>query len=87
MHFIQSYSTTMDYKGLPVRVPEPEAFVLMKYLLTIERTGKYKTKISKNISTAKNLGFFLLEKGSQEQFVEYFRCFSSSSQNALASFS
>jgi len=63
MHFIQSYSTTMHYKGIPVQVPMPEAFVLMKYLLTVERTGVYAEKIPKDIKTARDLEFFLLDQG------------------------
>jgi hypothetical protein len=83
MHFIQTYSTFMTYQGLQVKVPEPEVFVLLKYLLIIERTGKYITKIAKDISTAKDLEFFLLEQGSQDRFIEYFQSMSKSWQKKL----
>lgn len=83
MHFIQSYSTRMTYKGIEVTVPEPEAFVLLKYLLTIERTGKYTAKIAKDIKTAKDLEFFLLDQGSQEKFIEYYNSMSKSWKKKL----
>lgn len=83
MHFIQTYCTQMTYKGINVTVPEPEAFVLLKYLLTIERTGKYTAKIAKDIKTAKDLEFFLLDQGSGDKFVEYFTAMSKSWKKKL----
>ncbi len=72
MNFIQLYSTQMHYKGIPVTVPIPEVFVLMKYLVTIERTGIYAEKIPKDIKTARDMEFFLLDQGAQENFRRYF---------------
>lgn len=72
LHFIQDYSTMMEYQSIPVRVPEPVVFVLMKYLLTIKRTGSFESKIAKDISTARDLEFFLLENGAHQDFRKRF---------------
>lgn len=45
LHFIQDYSTMMEYQSIPVRLPEPAVFVLMKYLLTIKRTCSCRWKM------------------------------------------
>lgn len=68
LSFLVDTSETMRYKGMSVRVPEPATFVLMKYLLIIKRTGKYVSKIAKDVRTAEDLGFFLLENGMAERF-------------------
>ena len=73
LHFIQDFSKTMDYQGIAVRVPEPEVYVLMKYLLTIKRTGAYRVKIAKDISTARELESFLLETGAHDVFRDRYR--------------
>ncbi|MDA3850936.1 MAG: hypothetical protein PF447_06655 [Spirochaetaceae bacterium] len=44
----------------------------MKYLLFIERTGIYAEKIPKDIKTARDMEFFLLDQGAQENFRRYF---------------
>lgn len=72
MHFIQDYSLLMQYKGLSVRVPEPTVFVLLKYLLTIKRKAGDTEKIAKDISTARDLEFFLLENDFEEDFIRFF---------------
>lgn len=72
LHFIQDFSVTMEYQGIPVRVPEPVVFVLMKYLLTIKRTGAFEIKKAKDISTARDLESFLLETGAQDDFRKRF---------------
>lgn len=72
LHFIQDFSVTMDYQSIPVRVPEPVVFVLMKYLLVIKRTGAFEIKIAKDIATAKELESYLLEVGSHETFRDRF---------------
>lgn len=72
MNFIQDYAVTMEYKGHEVRVPEPTVFVLMKYLLTIKRKAEDKAKIAKDLSTAQDLEFFLLENDYQDDFIEQF---------------
>jgi len=72
LHFIQDFSVTMKYQSIPVRVPEPVVFVLMKYLLTIKRAGAFEIKIAKDISTARELESFLLEFGAQNDFRDRF---------------
>ena len=72
MNFIQDHAETMIYKGFSVRVPNPAVFVLMKYLLIIKRKKKDLAKIAKDISTAKDLEFFLLDNGRKDDFIFYF---------------
>ena len=72
MNFIQDYAETMEYKGHKVRVPEPTVFVLMKYLLTIKRKAGDKAKIAKDLSTAQDLEFFLLDNDFQQEFKDRF---------------
>jgi hypothetical protein len=78
LHFIQDFSVSMEYQAMPVRVPEPVVFVLMKYLLTTKRSGAYKKKIAKDVSTARELESFLLESGAQDDFRERFSLMSES---------
>ncbi|MHA1128768.1 MAG: hypothetical protein ACTSRN_07450 [Alphaproteobacteria bacterium] len=44
----------------------------MKYLLTIKRTGSFESKIAKDISTASDLEFFLLDNGAHQDFRKRF---------------
>ncbi|RKX83139.1 MAG: hypothetical protein DRP58_09255 [Spirochaetes bacterium] len=73
MSFIQDNSELMEYKQFSLRVPLPVVFVLMKYLLVKKRKPGDAEKISKDISTAKDLEFFLLENGKQDDFLFYFK--------------
>lgn len=73
MNFIQDYTETMDYKGFSVRVPKPTVFVLMKYLLVKKRKKTDTPKIAKDISTAKDLEFFLLDQSKKDDFIFYFQ--------------
>lgn len=73
MNFIQDHAETMNYKGFSIRVPNPAVFVLMKYLLTKKRKKTDTLKIAKDVSTAQNLEFFLLEKGMKEEFIFFFQ--------------
>ena len=73
MSFIQDNSRMMGYKQFSLRVPVPVVFVLMKYLLVKKRKPEDVDKIAKDISTAKDLEFFLLEKGKQDDFIFYFK--------------
>ncbi len=61
-----------EVRSIPVRVPEPVVFVLMKYLLTIKRTGSFESKITKDISTARDLEVFLMETGAGVDFRDRF---------------
>ena len=73
MSFIQDNSKLMEYKQFSLRVPVPAVFVLMKYLLVKKRKPGDADKITKDISTAKELEFFLLENGKQDDFIFYFK--------------
>lgn len=68
--FIQSYSIPMIYKGFKIVVPRPEVFVLMKYLLSQERSDR--EKIEKDIKTAAALETFLLRAKGENGFKTYF---------------
>ena len=72
MNFIQDYAVPMEYNGMSVRVPEPTVFVLMKYLLVTKRKAGDTSKIAKDISTAKDLEFFLLDNDYQQEFKDHF---------------
>ncbi|MEA1911569.1 MAG: GSU2403 family nucleotidyltransferase fold protein [Spirochaetota bacterium] len=73
MSFIQDNSMQMEYKQFSLRVPMPTVFVIMKYLLVKKRKPGDMDKITKDISTAKELEFFLLENGKQDDFICYFK--------------
>ncbi len=73
MSFIQDNSTMIEYKQFTLRVPIPAVFVLMKYLLVKKRKSGDVDKIAKDISTAKEMEFFLLEKGKEDDFIFYFK--------------
>lgn len=72
LNFIQNNAEEMEYDSILVKVPNPVVFVLMKYLLVIEREKKNVIKIAKDISTAKELEFFLLEQGRGNEFQYYY---------------
>jgi hypothetical protein len=82
-HFFQTYNTLMTYKGMRVKVPEPEAFVLLKYLLIIEISAKNTEKRESEIKIAKALENFLLLQGSEEKFITYFDSMSKGWQKKL----
>lgn len=59
----EQYAVGMTYNGLPVRVPEPAAFTLLKLLTSRKR--KDSTKSERDISTARQLTDFLLQRPAQ----------------------
>jgi hypothetical protein len=69
----EQYAVGMTYNGLPIRVPEPAAFVLLKFLTSEER--KDLSKRERDISTASQLAEFLLERPAQ--FVKLSEVFAS----------
>ena len=73
MSFIQDNSELMEYKQFSLRVPVPAVFVLMKYLLVKMRKPKDVDKIAKDISTAREMEFFLFENGNKNDFIFYFK--------------
>lgn len=54
------HSMEVDYRGLRIRVPEPEAFVLLKLLVLPRR--KDAAKIEKDVTTARSLGLYILKR-------------------------
>jgi hypothetical protein len=52
-------SMVVHYRGHEIRVPEPEAFVLLKLLVIPRR--KDPSKIQKDVYTARSLGEYLLD--------------------------
>lgn len=63
MSLVMEHSITVIYKGTPVRVPEPSAFVLLKCLVStkIKDSGKR----AKDLKTATELGHFLIMRSEQ----------------------
>ncbi len=51
------HQTVMNYKNIPITVPEPSCFVLLKLLTIHKRTNKEKAK--KDIFTVNKLGDFI----------------------------
>jgi hypothetical protein len=63
MNLVMEHSTTVTYKGIHVRVPEPSAFVLLKFLVSTKR--KDPVKRTKDLKTATELGAFLIMRSDQ----------------------
>ena len=65
-------SIVVNYKGYGIRVPEPEAFVLLKVLILPRR--KVSTKRQKDIDTVTALGEFLTGRPDRRtKMIEIFR--------------
>lgn len=60
------HTVFVEYCGHSVRVPEPEAFVLLKLLVIPRR--KNDAKVAKDIQTVQDLGEFLL--GGADVFLD-----------------
>ena len=63
IRLIQDFNITVLYKDIPVKVPEPSAFVLLKYLISTKR--KESSKKRKDLDTANLLGNFLLNNSNE----------------------
>jgi len=59
MNIFFDFKLIIQYNNMSLCVPEPAAFVLMKFLISKKR--KDKTKIQKDISTATQLSDYLLK--------------------------
>lgn len=62
---IHAFNITVQYNNIPVRVPEPSAFVLLKYLISTKRRELSKKK--KDIITANDLGDYLLNNSNEKE--------------------
>jgi len=58
MSLVMEHSITVIYKGIPVCVPEPSAFVLLKFLVSTKRRDTIKRE--RDLKTAAKLGAFLM---------------------------
>jgi hypothetical protein len=68
LSLVYDYSITIDYNSIPIRVPEPSAFVLLKYLVSTKR--KDPGKKIKDLKTAKELGAFIITSDEQRDKLE-----------------
>lgn len=59
MKMLQDYTFSMTHNGITVRLPEPEAYVLHKILISPKRTNLAKKK--KDLMAAKSIGELCLE--------------------------
>ena len=55
----------MEYENITVIVPEPSAYVLHKFIIQERRVSKEKQK--RDLSSAKEIGEFLLQNRSQQK--------------------
>ena len=65
LNILQSYQLKSHFKGIPVIVPEPAAFVIQKFISSAER--KNPEKRDNDLRIATELGFFLLTIHEQAQ--------------------
>lgn len=66
------HTITVPYATMSVRVPEPEAFVLLKLLILPKRSGE--AKVAKDIATIEALGRFLLHRSDgQARFASLYQ--------------
>ncbi len=62
---LQQYTLTISVEGIQVTVPQPAAFVLHKFLLSVKRSDGIKQE--KDLRTAIELGEFLLSQKDESQ--------------------
>jgi len=64
-------SMVVHYRGYEIRVPEPEAFVLLKLIVIPRR--KDRSKARKDAYTARSVGEYLLDNAERkEKLIEVF---------------
>jgi len=63
MSLVMEHSITVTYKGIPVCVPDPKAFVFLKFLVSTKRKDSLKRE--KDLKTAAELGDFLMMRSDQ----------------------
>ena len=59
---VEDNNITVPFNGIPVRIPSPEAFVMIKLIVSTKRANKYKSKAARDIQVAVNIGEYLLTK-------------------------
>ena len=68
LDLIQSHVMKTSYKGIPINVPEPTAYVLHKFIVSDRRKKSFKRE--KDIETARQLGEYLLEQENQKKEMQ-----------------
>ena len=63
LYLIQKFVLKVKYRKIELNVPEPAAFTLLKFLLTLKR--KDKSKIDKDLYMAKGIAYFLISISDQ----------------------
>ena len=59
---IEDNNITVQFNGIPVRIPSPEVFVMIKLIVSTKRTKKFQHKAIRDIQVAVNIGEYLLTK-------------------------
>lgn len=68
MSIVTEYTITVTYKRIPVNVPDPAAFVLLKYLVSTKKRDP--AKETKDLKTANELGQFMFNDPSKRQMIK-----------------
>jgi len=69
MSIVTEYTITVTYKRIPVNVPDPAAFVLLKYLVSTKRRDP--AKETKDLKTANELGQFMFNDPVQRKRIKF----------------
>lgn len=64
LNLLQSYTMKIKLKGIKMRLPEPSAYVLHKFIVFKKR--KTKAKMERDIKAAKGIGEFLFNNPQQK---------------------
>jgi hypothetical protein len=68
MSIVTENTITVSYKGIPVNVPDPAAFVLLKYLISTKRQDP--AKETKDLQTANELGQFMFNDPTNRERIK-----------------
>lgn len=65
LDLIQSHVMATTFRGIPLNVPEPAAYILHKFIVSGKRKKAFKKE--KDIETARQIGEYLLEQENQRK--------------------
>jgi hypothetical protein len=65
LNLLQAYTMKITYEDITIRLPEPAAYVLHKFIIYKRRTKK--NKRDKDLQAAREIGEFLLQKDEQRK--------------------
>jgi len=68
---IQDHNILVDFKGLKVRIPSPEVFVLIKLIVSRKRAKNKKVKSERDLSVALNIGEYLLTRFENREKLKF----------------